>query len=273
MAHKRFSVVIFLSLSVQILYGQKILNGDFEDNTAGSTQYNLKNDEWTSYMNNCYAYAPGVELDIQGPGSTYGTAPSGKWFISLATPDNRPDGFTMKLSSPLIKGQQYELTWMQRADDCCGNNLDPLLIGVSNDENSFGTQIYISHPTKQVDFKKETLKFTCPATSLYISVQNKGDDRGWNFVDNFQLKQNDVDIFIAFSPIPDCYVVSNPNGIDEISITDADGKQLFDQKYSGEKDIEVDVRKFPGADNIITVKSKGKSSSTELEVNSDGVTK
>jgi hypothetical protein len=203
---RKFLTVIILLSSLN-LYSQTILNGDFEDNTANECKYNISNEQFNSYIKNCFAFGLGNELDIQkdttnSSSNTLGqfneplgkTSPcsysipaSGKYFISLSSARiNKPDALSLKLSSEYIQNNQYKISFSYRNYLNFVSDTDSLFFGVSNDSSKFGETIYKLYHDTQLTWVNTTFTFTSPINAKYITVKNKGDKKGWNFIDNIK---------------------------------------------------------------------------------------
>ncbi|HBS87847.1 MAG: hypothetical protein A2W91_10970 [Bacteroidetes bacterium GWF2_38_335] len=167
-------------------YSQTVINGSFEDNLATDCLWNNPNSTFNSLMSDCFAFGPGEEVDIQKGTCGYAIPAKGEWFISLASNIGSPDQVALKLSSPLIAGNGYHLTFSQKADTNF-TVYDSLLIGVSDEEISFGIQIYSVQPVVQTGWTETAFDFIAPLSGQYITFGNKGERRGWNFIDNVQI--------------------------------------------------------------------------------------
>jgi gliding motility-associated-like protein len=169
--------------------GQTILNGSFENNTAGVDQINLTNVNYNSLMSNSFGF--GVLFTIQGnidiiTSSTYCGGPqNGNWFVALTSGGS--DAFSLTLSSPLVAGNSYTLSFYDRSGSpyTLGSAVQ---IGVSNANNDFGTLVYTA-PTPIYDggWSLRTCTFIAPTNGLYITVKCDGplDGGPWTQVDNF----------------------------------------------------------------------------------------
>lgn len=203
-------LTLIIWFSTLNLYSQTILNGDFEDNTADECKYNISNKKFNSYMKNCFAFGLGNELDIQKDTTnsssntlgqfdeplekntpcSYAIPASGNHFISLSSASTKPDGLSLRLSSEYIQNRSYLISFYFR--NYFYNNPmierfpDSLFFGVSNDSSRFGETIYKLYPDTQITWVNRTFTFTSPIDAKYITVKNKGDKKGWNFIDNIK---------------------------------------------------------------------------------------
>jgi hypothetical protein len=163
---------------------QVFLNGDFEINTANPCDFNLSNALFNSKISNTTAYGGGNELDIM-QSCGYGAPQNGTWFIGVASPSGITDAFTMTLSTPLIAGNPYTISFYDKGDVTYSPAL-PVFIGVSTVAGTQGTIVY-NGPTPTLGvWNNRTFGFTAPVGGQYISVSTPGPTR-WVHVDNFTL--------------------------------------------------------------------------------------
>ncbi len=161
-----------------------ILNGDFENNTAGVTQFNLSNAAFNGFMPNVTAFGTAQEIDII-TGTDFGIAPeSGNWKLGIHTQTGGPfDAFSMTLSSALVAGNSYSLQFFGAQ---LSGSTSTIQIGVSTSPTSFGTLIFTGSPTSTTAWTQFNTTFAAPVSGSYITVENVniGD---YSFVDNFSL--------------------------------------------------------------------------------------
>src|SRR5262245_60358083 len=82
-----------------------VLNGDFENNGANSSQYNLSNASFNLLLNSATAFGTGDEIDLMTTDSPYGLPPeSGLWKAAIHKSGypyyGNDDAFSFTLSSP-----------------------------------------------------------------------------------------------------------------------------------------------------------------------------
>ncbi len=162
---------------------QSFLNGSFEITTAAACDYNLSNVNFTTKMSSTNAYGGGQELDIMQSGCPYGPSQNGNWFVALASPSGITDAFTMTLSSPLVAGNTYTISFWDKGDPIYPPALQ-VSIGLSTVAGATGTNVYTGPvPTIGV-WNNRTFSFVAPNNGQYISVSTPGPTR-WVHVDNF----------------------------------------------------------------------------------------
>ena len=161
-----------------------ILNGDFENNTAGTTQFNLSNAAFNGFMPNVTAFGTAQEIDII-TGTAFGIAPeSGNWKLGIHTQTGGAfDAFSMTLSSALVAGNSYTLQFFGAQ---LAGFTSTIQIGVSTSPTAFGTSIFTGSPSSSTTWTQFNATFLAPVSGSYITVENVniGD---YSFVDNFSL--------------------------------------------------------------------------------------
>lgn len=177
---------MFASTSVARMnvYAQVFLNGNFEINTANPCDFNLPNATFNSKISNTVGYGGGQELDIM-QNCGYGAPQNGTWFIGVASPGGITDAFTMALSTPLIAGNPYTISFYDKGDPSYPPAL-PVRIGVSTVPGATGTIVYTGPVPALGVWNNRTFGFTAPVSGQYISVSTPGPER-WVHVDNFTV--------------------------------------------------------------------------------------
>ena len=183
-------LILFLTLFflVPSVKSQDFLNGDFEINTAGFDQINLANVTFNSFMSNTTAFGTVENMDIVTSNTYCGLAQSNAWFVCLT--GGETDAITMELSTPLIAGQEYTITFWDKG---CGQfSSGPLSvkIGVSSSPTSVGTNVYTGPTPTESVWTQRTATFIAPSSDIYISASlissgGGGDTGFWTQIDNF----------------------------------------------------------------------------------------
>ncbi len=184
---KRFLTIIHI-LAIQTLFSQKILNGSFESNSATGDLINLSNADLNAKLRNVTSFGSYGDVDIINSGSYGGGgAQHGAWYIALTA--GGTDIVALELSAPMKKGKVYTLSFYDRKD--ARYNATPMVIGVSNFNNTFGTTVYVC-PEAAIGntWTKRTFTFTADNNEQYITVQMAAGGIGeWVNVDNFSLEE------------------------------------------------------------------------------------
>ena len=166
------------------LSAQTFLNGSFENNTAVADLINLSNIDFNAAMSNTTAFGTTGNMDII-TSTTWGggSAQNGNWYVALT--GFGTDMFAMELSTPLVIGASYTISFWDRSD--VGFTPTAILVGVSNSSTAFGTTVYTAPvaPTVNV-WTQRTFTFVATTASQYITVQQSAGSTGnWAHVDNF----------------------------------------------------------------------------------------
>ena len=103
------TIVVSVPASANLL-----LNGDFENNSAGGTLFNMSNAAFTSTVANATGFGTSEELDLV-TGTGFGIAPqSGNWKVGMHQRSNlatNRDELSLDLSAPLTVGDSYDLAF------------------------------------------------------------------------------------------------------------------------------------------------------------------
>ena len=148
-----------------------IINGDFESNSAGSTQFNLSNVSFTSLMNNSTAFGTSEELDII-TGLSLGIAPqSGSWKVGMHERQGLGvDAFSLELSQPVVAGQVYDFScWVAGLADFA-NPLLQFEVGLSGLANDFGTTVVFGTAASTSAWNEVTSTFVAPVNASHNSM-------------------------------------------------------------------------------------------------------
>jgi gliding motility-associated-like protein len=140
-------------------------------------------------MPNSYAFGNGNweggpgNMDILSS-TKYGVVQNGNWYVALTAGGS--DAISLKLSSPLIIGNLYTISFYDRFGNI--GPAYPFQIGLSTAENLFGAVIYnASSPT--TSWTHRTFTFTAPSNGQFITIQIKGGTyTSWNHIDNFSFR-------------------------------------------------------------------------------------
>ncbi len=170
-----------------------ILNGDFENNGASSSQYNMSNASFNSLVDNATAFGTGEEIDLMTTDSPYGPPPqSGLWKAAIHKSGypyyGNDDAFSFTLSSRTVAGQQYALSFYAQivaTVDNPGNG--DVQVGLSGSSTAFGALVFAGTPATN-GWSHLTATFAAPVNGLYLTVQiDPGANPTWAHIDNFSL--------------------------------------------------------------------------------------
>lgn len=190
-------------------FSQYILNGDFEINngTVGNDYLELSNPQFNNLLPYCYSFGSSntERIDLISTDTWGVAAQSGNWYIGIS---NHPERFSMELSSPLITGTVYKLSFYQAARE--NNGKTYLKIGASHTHNNIGTIVYEgSVPNSFNKWELNYFTFIAPNNGSFITVECGDDAIGWAKVDNFCLS---IDTFCVELPEFSMPNVFTPNG-------------------------------------------------------------
>jgi gliding motility-associated-like protein len=152
--------------------GQYFLNGSFENNLAIANQNYITNHQYDSLMSNSISFGFGSTRVLKFPDSLNqcgNGAQNGNWYIALSHWPFNADSISLKLSSPLIAGYRYTLSFY---DQMCSITVSGrTYIGVSTINNSFGTLVYGKNLYSSYDsiWTKRTFSFIAPFNAQFIT--------------------------------------------------------------------------------------------------------
>ena len=240
---------VFLTLLSIEGKGQVIINGDFEYNTATSCLTNITNSQYTDVMSNSWGFGSHNELDIQDDSCGFATVPSHNWFVSLAKGWGvEYDELSLEISSSLVAGNSYDVSYFSYSTDYMDNNNIPVEIGLSLDSISFGTLIHSSTPNVNT-WTQQSFTFVAPNNGKYLTVRtdSAGVLYGWNFVDKFELSHTNgveetlnLNVKIAPNPSSGIFSVNVPDQTNiQASVYDALGKLVSTSSEKGTFNLDL----------------------------------
>ncbi len=197
---KRIVVLSGLFLLGVVSHTQNLLNGSFENNSAGFDQINIfSNTDFNSFMSDTYAFGSFGNMDIISSTTYCGGAQNGSWFVALT--GGLTDAIAMALSTPLVSGQTYTLTFWDRGCIAFSSSSPPAQIGVSNAIDNIGTIVYTAGVPVDAAWTQRTATFTAPFDCTYITVSTATGSTGdWVQIDNFSLEDTDCPLAVSLGP-------------------------------------------------------------------------
>jgi len=182
-------VVIWLSSGTASLHAiQTLLNGDFENNSAGGTTFNMTNATFNATMSDMTAFGGSEEIDLV-TGTDFGIAPqSGDWKLGLHQRTNDPanvDAFSFDLSSSIVSGYAYDLQFYTAGLD--GKALGAVEIGLSSSATDFGTLIFSGTAASADAWTQFDYNFVASINADFLTVRVDTLTDMYAFVDNFSL--------------------------------------------------------------------------------------
>jgi len=184
------------------LSGQDFLNGSFEKN-GNLCLINASVPVFNANVKNTKAFGSFRRPDIASTNCGQGDAKEGNWFIGLATnvaTDVRSEAVTLELMQPLVKGNQYSLSFWTRGRIISSN----LELGLSTNDSTAGQVFYtVASSSIPANAWEETvIRFTATENGKYISV------RAMNPNENSGVWLDDFKMSTVF--VPDNVVKSEP---------------------------------------------------------------
>jgi hypothetical protein len=185
-----FIVLLLVAFFAVSAHANLIINGDFEDNTASQTEYNLYHAEFNSTVANATAFGGANEIEL-ATGTDWGLrAQSGQWKLGLHKKSDsslKIDAFSFDLSVPIVSGNTYTLQFFAAGKNGSGP-IGPVEVGLSNDPEAFGTQIFTGTPTSTTVWTQFDHVFVAPENAMYLTVRNATSPQEmYAFVDNFSI--------------------------------------------------------------------------------------
>lgn len=242
-------------------YGQNFLNGNFEINSAVTAQINLTNSQYNNLMANSIAFGSnngggpsGGDIDILFTAdSCEYDAQNGTCFIALT--GGGTDAISLKLSTPLIVGNSYTISFYDKWGSPPATLVYPFQIGLSTVDSSFGTLLYTAPNSVVCTWSLRTFAFTAPNNGQYITVKisaGTGTDT-WCFVDNFTINQTssitslDENKGLQIFPNPtesELTITTEGEILKEIKVINVLGEIIYQTELANQQ-ITIDLSRQP----------------------------
>lgn len=149
------------------------MNGDFENNSASVTAFNLSNAGFNATVADATAFGTAEEIDLV-TGVDFGIAPqSGDWKLGLHTQQVTGlfDAFSLSLSSGVVSGTSYDLQFYGALLADFNNATGPIEIGLSSSSTAFGTLIFSGTPTSADSWTLFSSTFIAPVSGSFLTVR------------------------------------------------------------------------------------------------------
>lgn len=185
---KTFVIILMCSLA-NVICSQKIINGNFEINSATNDQINLSNSSLNSMLNSVTAFGSYGDVDIISSSVYGGGGPKdGKWYIALT--GGKTDIVALRLTEPLKRNRKYFLTFYDRKDR--NHTAEAISIGVSANDHSLGRMVYTSDELPQLNkWTKRSCSFVATENESFITVFMEGGSiSDWVNIDHFVLSES-----------------------------------------------------------------------------------
>lgn len=183
--------VLSIGLACGAASANMVKNGDFENHSYLSTQFNLSNAGFTANVDFATAFGGSEELDVV-TGTDFGISPvSGKWKVGLhQRPDNpaNVDAFSLELSWAVMTGGAYTLSFYTAGNSSSTAPRGPIEIGLSSSPSSFGTLIFSGTAESNTAWTQFMHHFVSPVDATYLTIRNSTTPGNmYAFVDDVSL--------------------------------------------------------------------------------------
>ena len=225
MTMKKYLITLILLFGLYQSYSQTFLNGDFENNLSSGCDYNNTDILFNTKVSNVYAFGKAYsgsdggyvgETDIQTMGC-YVTPQNGNWCLGLSSDTaSTSDAVAIELTSNLIIGQSYQVSFYIFGNTSFSNILTDVKIGVSNTDSTFGNLLFTASPFTNI-WKHIDFNFTASQSDKFITVANIPGVNSWNQIDNFTISNVTG---ISEIVLEDIHIIPNPFSVSTILQTD-----------------------------------------------------
>lgn len=158
---------ILILLAPKKSFGQVLLNGDFENNSANSTQLNIPNTQYNSFMMDSKAFGSFGNMDIIDSNLFCGSgAQNGNWYVGITGGDS----ISLKLSDTLIQGNTYHISFYDRFPVFDTPESHPFHFGLSQSDTTFGTIIYTASLADTCSWTQKNFSFVAPNNGQFITI-------------------------------------------------------------------------------------------------------
>ncbi len=198
---KKILFILFI-IFCKISFGQTFLNGSFEKNIA-TGQTNVSNHQYDSIM--CYSTSFGNNIFGRNSDKSVlisAGAQCGQWCVYLFGDNvlessntgiyqyDTSDSISLQLSSQLIQGHSYSMSFYFHCSRFPYNNFASIRIGISTTNNTFGqlldTASASSYNSPNILYKKN-ISFVAPFSASFVTIavdhiRNSEDDSLLNHI-------------------------------------------------------------------------------------------
>lgn len=232
MTNKTLSLFFIGLITSLTSYSQNFLNGDFEINSAVTDQINLTNAQYDNLMVNSNAFgnhngggANGGDVDIITSNSyCNSTAQQGSWYIALT--GGGTDAISLELSSPLVTGQTYSISFYDRSGMPPATVAHAFQIGLSLVDTTFGALLYTAPTPDSCSWSLRSFSFVAPNNGKFITAKIVSGTvtNTWCHLDNFAF--NETTSIQTVNQNNDILIFPNP-AVDELNIKQIEGYSKF----------------------------------------------
>lgn len=192
---KPLLTVLFLSFASMIHSQNIILDSSFEGHNTNGCDYNNTDTNFNGHFTNvnAFAYNNTGEIDIMKSTSCIGNNPPvGATHLGIAHNGDldRWDQMSMNLTTPIIAGATYDLSFWIDVVQYTTQQEGNLEFGISNSSSSFGTLFYTGTAPLTDPYVQITASVTAPVGGNYLTIRPQAtgaSNRCWIHVDGVEL--------------------------------------------------------------------------------------
>lgn len=272
---KTIYTLLIALLAIAPCFSQSFINGDFETNTASGCTYNLTDSAFNTKISNVTAFGKGYaassggfvgEIDMQ-TSNCFVNPQSGNWCLGLSS-DVEPtsDAFALELTSNLIAGNTYELTFHLYGNSSFQNGVTNIEIGETLSDTTFGNFIDSITPDAG-SWKRASIIFRATQNASHITVRTKIGQIGWTQVDSFAIAPSSMVSVQKYPNEGSIKIYPNPTSnqvtldfqqqlsTGVVSIMNSSGQLLKRVYISNQKGLSLDLSAFPSGLYFIQMES------------------
>lgn len=258
-----FVVLLIFGLIVPNVKAQNlILNPGFENHALEVGCYTNSTAAFvTTSLNDVTAFYGGTQdgIDIGVNSACYaGGANSGATHIVMAglSAPNMFESISFDLSSPIISGQTYDLSFYAANSNPIGT--ESLSVGISTASNSFGTQAVLVPLNTNVTYTQYSATFTAPISGSYLTIESATLSDFWFGLDDFSLElatevgiiENDFGNGLLLYPNPtdgnfSIDLGKNYNNL-TITMSDLNGRIIHSKNYNENQLLNLKIEEPAG---------------------------
>ncbi|GAB4131599.1 MAG: hypothetical protein Fur0041_02160 [Bacteroidia bacterium] len=171
------------------MHGQDFINGSFEDN-GKLCLINASTNVFNANVRHTRSFGSFRKPDIASDDCGFGAAKDGHWFVGLATNiqgDVRSEAITLELTSPVVAGAQYSISFWARSRSYAPN----IELGISGSDSLAGSIFYtVSAEKIGSEWSEVNVRFTAPVSGKFISVRASNNNvNSGVWLDAFRLSK------------------------------------------------------------------------------------
>ncbi|MBT8231390.1 MAG: hypothetical protein HKO66_01275 [Saprospiraceae bacterium] len=189
-------LLFILCFSANFITSQNIIiDGSCEGHNTNGCDYNNSDTNFNGHFTNLTAFTfnGSGEIDIMRSTSCIGeNPPVGATHLGIAHNGdlNRWDQFSFNLTTPIVAGADYDISFWLDVVQYSNQSEGNLEIGISTTSTSFGTLAFTATAPLIDPYTYITGSFTAPIAGNYLTVRPQATgatNRCWLHVDGFEL--------------------------------------------------------------------------------------